>query len=76
MPLSNGDQKKISNLESAKYPSPIDHKDPTSFKNSEPISVLQFFFTKGQHGWFLFETKRGENKNILKEINFLCPSSH
>jgi len=31
---------KFANLKSAKYPSLIDHKDPTSFKNSEPVSVL------------------------------------
>jgi hypothetical protein len=50
--LSNGDQNFFSNLESAKYPSPIDHEDPTSFKNSE--LVLQFFFMQGQQGWFFF----------------------
>jgi hypothetical protein len=60
----------FSKFESAKYPSPIDHEDPTSFKNSE--SMLHFFSCKANMDGFSFETKRGEKKNIIKEINSLC----
>jgi hypothetical protein len=52
----------FSNLKSVKYPSSINHEDPTSLNNSE--SMLQFFSMQGQQGRFSFK-KKDKKKGIV-----------